>query len=87
MSESDELSRLLAAWAARHRLSSAQVSGVRAQVLATGSVPDVLDADWLWSLLRPVTALVEHLDREPGDATVFRPTGFGQQWTTYLQLA
>jgi hypothetical protein len=44
-----------------------------------GPQVEKLDADWLWSLLRPVTALLDRLDDEPR-----QPTGI---WTTYLQLA
>ena len=66
-----ELTAHLAAWADRQRLSEAQASTIRAQVLAMASVaPRVepvrstemaagFDSDWLWSLLRPVTALME----------------------------
>lgn len=57
----DELDRLLAEWAARHRLTAEQEAQVRASVLATPVAERELDADWLWSLLRPVTALLDQL--------------------------
>ena len=88
MTESDELDRLLAAWATRYRLTQVQVASVRAHVASSESAaPAALDAEWLWSLLRPVTALYERLDREPADAPAGWPTSLGQHWTTYLQLA
>lgn len=57
----DDLDRLLADWAAANRLSVAQVAQVRASVLATPVEERGLDADWFWSLLRPVTALLDQL--------------------------
>lgn len=57
----DDLDRLLADWAAANRLSVAQVAQVRASVLATQVEERGLDADWFWSLLRPVTALLDQL--------------------------
>jgi hypothetical protein len=84
MNESDELSRLLGAWARRHRLTEAQALAVRAHVrsVANDAAP-ALDAEWLWSLLRPVTALIDRLElMEP-----VMPDTSRTQWTTYLQLA
>jgi hypothetical protein len=58
-----ELDRRLTAWAAARRLSDAQLAGIRAHV--TGVDATVLepapafDAERLWSMLRPVTDLVE----------------------------
>jgi hypothetical protein len=48
----------------------------------------VLDADWLWALLRPVTDLVEQV----GGARVLRYLGAGDDdeavpFTPYLRLA
>jgi hypothetical protein len=80
-----ELDRLLAAWAARHRLTDVQVSEVRARVLA--AVPaeaEALDAEWLWRFLRPVTALLDRLDDD--EPMAFGP-GRASEWRTYLQLA
>jgi hypothetical protein len=56
-----ELDRLLADWAVTYRLSSTQVASVRANALAAANAdsPVELDSDWLWSLLRPLTALLE----------------------------
>jgi len=56
----DELSELLTFWAARQRLTEVQIADIRASVLAaSGEAATTLDADWLWSLLRPVTDLLE----------------------------
>lgn len=57
----DELDQLLDRWAANQRLIPAQVSDLRARVLATGAEDVSLDADWLWTFLRPVTDLVERV--------------------------
>ena len=96
----DALDRRLAQWAARRRIDDRQLAQIRGAVLASAMSNDVLrdaapgfDNDWLWSLLRPVTELIErtaevaeigvprHLEKwlEPfaGDAP-YRP---------YLQLA
>ena len=89
MTESDELDRLLAAWATRYRLTQVQVASVRAHVASSESAaPAALDAEWLWSLLRPVTALVDRLElAEPGAGGFGLLSGSGQPWTSYLQLA
>lgn len=65
----DELDRLLADWAATHRLTAEQVAQVRARVLATPVAERALDPEWFWSLLRPVTALLDQIgdpDEPPG---------------------
>ncbi len=86
MSATDgELDRLLALWAAEHRLTHAQVGDLRARVVATldADRSEALDPDWLWRLLRPLTALLDGLDDErPPDAP-----RRARAWTTYLQLA
>jgi len=71
-SESDrELDHVLALWAAEHRLGEFEVVAMRAQVRSIADRPldrEPLDAEWLWSVLRPVTAL---LDRMSEDTSVF----------------
>ena len=57
----DELDRLLADWAATHRLTPEQVAQVRASVLATPVEERTLDPEWFWSLLRPLTALLDQI--------------------------
>ena len=76
-----ELDRLLAEWAAHQRLTDLQVRELRTRVLAAAQPEDEasLDSEWLWSLLRPLTALLDRLDDEP--------KSFAGNWTTYLQLA
>jgi hypothetical protein len=84
MTESDQLSALLSAWAAQQRLTADQVSALRDRVLA--STPDAartVDADWLWSLLKPVTRLMDCLD----DLPIHHAATEAPEWTTYLQLA
>jgi hypothetical protein len=62
----------LSGWASQRRLSDDQLAALRTAVLATiaepAQAPTIsaaldaapgFDADWLWSLLRPVTDLVE----------------------------
>jgi len=80
MNDSAELDRLLAEWAAQQRLTDVQAIALRACVLDAAQ-PNLLDSEWLWSLLRPLTALVDRLDDEPR-----QPSRAGA-WTTYLQLA
>jgi hypothetical protein len=63
--QQDDLTRLLAEWAAQYRLTARQVAAVRAEVLQRAQSESALDADWLWSLLRPVTALLEHVGELP----------------------
>ena len=51
------LDQALADWAARHQLTEAQSSAIRARIQAEkAGAPDV---EWLWDLLRPVTSLLE----------------------------
>lgn len=79
-----ELDRLLSLWATRHRLTDAQVTELRARVMAAGADhTEALDQDWFWRLLRPLTELVDQLDHE-STRTVPRRA---RAWTTYLQLA
>lgn len=54
-----ELTRLLTEWASTHRLSDADAASIRASVLGAEASEHTLDAEWLWSLLRPVTALLD----------------------------
>ena len=80
-----ELTAHLAAWADGQRLSDTEASTIRARVLALASVTTVaepvpsaekaagLDSEWLWSLLRPVTQLMDRTADGP-----YRP---------YLRLA
>jgi hypothetical protein len=66
-----ELDHMLALWAAEHRLGEFEVVAMRAHVSSLAAQPldqEPLDAEWLWSLLRPVTAL---LDRLSDDTSVF----------------
>jgi hypothetical protein len=51
------LDDVLARWADQHHLSPQEAAAVRAVVLEPETIG--LDADWLWSLLRPVTDLLE----------------------------
>lgn len=85
MTDFAELDHLLAEWAARQRLTDLQAKELRAQVLASVQLEDdaQLDSDWLWSLLRPLTALLVRLDDEPGRGSGTRAGA----WTSYLQLA
>jgi hypothetical protein len=48
----------LASWAATHRLTGAQSQSIRAAVLREAHADD-LEVDWLYGLLRPVTALLD----------------------------
>jgi hypothetical protein len=65
---SDELTRLLSTWASQQRLTAAQVAEVRTRVLAVASddADAALEADWLWSFLRPVTNLLEQVGGSRG---------------------
>jgi len=65
VTEADGLERLLAEWAARYQLTPAQVADVRALAVASGTSVAELDAEWLWSLLRPVTDLLEQFESRP----------------------
>jgi hypothetical protein len=85
MTDSAELDHLLAEWAAQQRLTDLQATELRAQVVASVQLEDdaQLDSEWLWSLLRPLTALLDRLDDEPWRGTATRAGA----WTSYLQLA
>ena len=76
----NELEDLLAEWGATHRLTAPQTATVRANVLA--NVESRFDADWLWSLLRPVTSLIE----QPPLRALQRLEERGT-YVPYLQLA
>jgi hypothetical protein len=54
------LDDLLARWADRNALTQSEIESVRATALGLSSstVSDA-DVDWLWDLLRPVTALLD----------------------------
>jgi hypothetical protein len=85
---SDELSELLTLWAERQRLRASDVDQLRALVLIAAKSDAVLDADWLWTLLRPVTDLVEQV----GGTRGLRYLGLGDDdepvpFTPYLRLA
>jgi hypothetical protein len=54
---SSELDDLLSQWATARRVTIGDAARIRQRVLA--DQPAELDADWLWSLLRPVTALLD----------------------------
>jgi hypothetical protein len=82
---SDELSELLTRWAARQRLTATQVAELRAHVLATSEVTAAFDADWLWSLLRPVTDLLEQVGGSR--ALRYSSTDDAVPFTQYLRLA
>jgi hypothetical protein len=53
----DTLDQLLEHWAETYRLTPAQSASVRESVLRQAE-PEI-DPDWLWTLLRPVTKLVD----------------------------
>ena len=85
MSEA-ELTRRLGLWANARKLSELDAASIRAQVLAseTSVAAPAFDADWLWSLLRPVTDLAEM--RVPNVIERWlEPTGGTYQ--PYLRLA
>ncbi|HEY1297663.1 MAG TPA: hypothetical protein VGJ60_31670, partial [Chloroflexota bacterium] len=74
--------------AERQRLRASEIEELRALVLTIANSEVVLDADWLWALLRPVTDLVEQV----GGARVLRYLGAGDDddavpFTPYLRLA
>jgi len=81
-----ELTRRLSLWANARKLSELDAATIRAHVLAseTNVTAQAFDADWLWSLLRPVTALAEM--RVPSVIERWlEPTGGTYQ--SYLRLA
>jgi hypothetical protein len=51
------LDTLLTDWAVRHQLTEAESAAIRRQVVPRNQ-PDP-DVEWLWDLLRPVTALLD----------------------------
>jgi hypothetical protein len=75
-----ELDALLAEWAAEQRLTDQQVATLRANVLAEGELR--FDAEWFWSLLRPVTSLLD----QPAGRALQRLEERGVL-VPYLQLA
>jgi hypothetical protein len=68
----DLLDGLLSDWATTQRLDDRQAAMIRATVLAP---EPAIDADRLWSLLRPVTSLIDRASDESGT------------YAPYLQLA
>jgi hypothetical protein len=89
MNEFDELNRLLSAWAAGQRMTSDQVLALRTRVLASAPTDESVDVDWLWSLLEPVTRLLDRLDASPHpDPARWLPFASDTPgWTSYLQLS
>jgi hypothetical protein len=84
---STELSRLLADWAVTQRLSAAEVARLRANVLAADADTS-LDFDWLWNLMRPVTALLDAAEYSGRAVRQWPFAGEGDRpYTPYLQLA
>jgi hypothetical protein len=68
----EHLDDLLGRWAASQQLTTAQVEAVRR--VARGAVDgnqDAPDVDWLWSLMRPVTTLLDGPHRQQD--TIWRP--------------
>jgi len=64
VSTSDQLDALLASWASANRITDEQASTVHAAILQRTSEAQVeLDVEWFWSLLRPVTALLDGPNR------------------------
>lgn len=86
MNADSELDRLLVVWGAQHRLSDRQAADVLSKVV--GEPRQTLEAEWLWSLLRPVTDLLQRMD-EPAEADRSpRHVPFAAgDWTPYLRLA
>ena len=96
-----ELDRRLAVWAAARRLGPDDLERIRAQVLARVSAEGVstiqidddesgFDADWLWSLLRPVSALMEMSGEDRLSDRLGRwlqPLTGGRAYQSYLRLA
>jgi hypothetical protein len=71
-------------------MTSDQVSALHARVLASAPTDESMDADWLWSLLRPVTRLIDRLDDRPAHLDPARWLRFASEtpdWTSYLQLS
>jgi hypothetical protein len=95
-----QLDERLARWAGGRRLSTHELAAIRAMVLARVSEPvsvevaseAAFDSEWLWSLLRPVTALIER-GAEVGEGNVadrleawLRPLTGDRAYQPYLRL-
>jgi hypothetical protein len=95
-----ELDRRLALWASARRLRPDDLVSIRKHVLAHVSEPvaevdsePLVDADWLWSLLRPVTALLER-SADVGEGNLserverwLQPLTGDRAYRPYLRLA
>ena len=96
-----QLNEHLARWASSRRLDARDLAAIRGLVLARVSEPvsaeltsePSFDSEWLWSLLRPVTALIERgagvaegnlSDRVEG---WLRPVTGDRAYQPYLRLA
>ena len=95
-----ELDQRLGAWAAARRLGSDDLERIRMQVLARVSSEGVsgiqiddesgFDAEWLWSLLRPVSALMDTSGEDRLSDRIGRwlqPLTGGRAYRSYLRLA
>lgn len=91
-----ELDRRLAAWAAARRAGADDLDTIRAQILARVTEPVVeleresaFDPDWLWSLLRPVTALIEQTPADVSERVErwLQPLTGDRSDQPYLRLA
>jgi hypothetical protein len=80
-----ELTRRLALWATARRLSEVDAATIRANVLTSETSP-AIDSDWLWSLLRPVTELVE-VQMPSVIERWLEPLGGAGTYQPYLRLA
>jgi len=83
----DELEELLTLWAKRQRPTAVQLAEIRANVLATPETSTTLDADWLWSLLRPVTDLLEQVGGSRALRYLTPVDDDAVPFTPYLRLA
>ena len=95
-----ELDRRLHTWAAARRLGSDDLEHIRARVLARVRAEGVstiqiddessFDAEWLWSLLRPVSALMDMSGEDRLSDRIGRwlqPLTGGRAYRSYLRLA
>ena len=95
-----ELDRRLGVWAAARRLGSDDLERIRAQVLARVSIEGVptiqidyessFDSEWVWSLLRPVSALMDRSVEDKLSGRIGRwlqPLTGGRAYRPYLRLA
>jgi hypothetical protein len=94
-----ELDRRLGVWAAARRLGPDDLERIRAQVLARVSTEGVstdqidessFDPEWLWSLLRPVSALMDTSVEDKLSDRIERwlqPLTGGRAYRSYLRLA